>query len=275
MDAVRRVSAYLAAHADRPVTLATLGRVAAMSPHHLQRRFKALVGVSPRQFQAACRADRLRASLRRGDDVTTAIYAAGYGSPSRVYEGDAVQGMAPSAYRRHGAGMQLAYSIVASPFGRLLVATTDNGVCAVKLGESDQQLAGELRKEYAAASIREGEPARTEWVLAIVRHLRGELPALDLPIDVQATAFQWKVWRALQAIPYGETHGYADVARAIGRPRAARAVARACATNPVCVVVPCHRVVQSNGEPGGYRYGAERKRKLLSHEARSRGTKRA
>ena len=178
------------------------------------------------------------------------------------------QGMAPSVYRKGGAGMQVAYSTVASPFGRLLVATTANGVCAVKLGDSDEQLARDLRKEYAAADIREGEPARQEWVRAIVQHLRGELPALDLPIDVRATAFQWKVWRALQAIPYGETSGYADVARAIGRPRAARAVARACATNPVCVVVPCHRVVQSDGGLGGYRYGVERKKNLLAREAR-------
>ena len=268
MDAVRRVSAYLSAHADEPVTLATLGRVAAMSPHHLQRRFKAIVGVSPREYQAACRADRLRASLRRGNDVTTAIYEAGYGSPSRVYEGGASRGMSPSAYRRHGAGMQIAYSIVSSPFGRLLVGTTTNGVCAVKLGDSDAELASELREEYRAAEIREGEPARAEWVRAIVSHLDGELPALDLPIDVQATAFQWKVWRALQAIPYGETRPYAAVARSIGQPSAVRAVARACATNPVALVVPCHRVIQTDGGLGGYRWGTARKARLLEGEGR-------
>ena len=270
MDAVRRVSAYLSAHADEPVTLATLGHLASMSPHHLQRRFKAIVGVSPREFQAACRADRLRASLRRGSDVTTAIYEAGYGSPSRVYEGGAARGMSPSAYRRHGAGMQVAYSLVASPFGRLLVGTTTNGVCAVKLGDSDAELTRQLREEYRAAEIREGEPARAEWVRAIVRHLEGELPALDLPIDVQATAFQWKVWRALQAIPYGETRPYAEVARSIGQPRAVRAVARACATNPVALVVPCHRVVQTDGGLGGYRWGTTRKRRLLENEGRRR-----
>ena len=271
MEAVRRVSAYLAAHADEAVTLAKLGRVAAMSPHHLQRRFKALVGVSPREFQAACRADRLRASLRRGNDVTTAIYEAGYGSPSRVYEGGAARGVSPSAYRKHGAGMQIAYSIVPSPFGRLLVGTTANGVCAVKIGDSDEALAKALRDEYRAAEIREGEPARTEWVRAIVGHLKGELPVLRLPVDVQATAFQWRVWRALQAIPYGETRPYAEVARSIGEPRAVRAVARACATNPVAIVVPCHRVVQTGGGLGGYRWGVERKKRLLAQErARAR-----
>ena len=273
MEAVRRVSAYLAAHADEPVTLAKLGRVASLSPHHLQRRFKALVGVSPREFQAACRADRLRASLRKGRDVTTAIYEAGYGSPSRVYEGGAARGMSPSAYRKHGAGMQIAYSIVPSPFGRLLVGTTTNGVCAVKLGESDEQLAQSLREEYRAAEIREGERARAEWVRAIVDHLKGQAPALDLPIDVQATAFQWKVWRSLQAIPYGETRAYAEVARSIGQPKAVRAVARACATNPVAVVVPCHRVVQTDGGLGGYRWGVARKKKLLALEQEGGGRK--
>jgi AraC family transcriptional regulator of adaptative response/methylated-DNA-[protein]-cysteine methyltransferase len=266
MEAVRRVSAYLSAHADQSITLATLGRLASMSPHYLQRRFKAIVGVSPREFQAACRADRLRASLRRGSDVTTAIYEAGYGSPSRVYESGAARGMSPSAYRRHGAGMQIAYSIVPSPFGRLLVGTTANGVCAVKLGDTDATLAQALRDEYHAADIREGEPARADWVRAIVAHLEGEMPALDLPIDVQATAFQWKVWRALQTIPYGQTRAYADVARSIGQPRAVRAVARACATNPVALVVPCHRVVQTGGGLGGYRWGVRRKAKLLEKE---------
>lgn len=275
MDAVRRVSAYLTAHADEAVTLAKLGQVAAMSPHHLQRRFKAIVGISPREFQAACREDRLRASLRRGADVTTAIYEAGYGSPSRVYESGAARGIGPSAYRRHGAGMQIAYSIVPCPFGRLLVATTAHGVCAVKLGDSDADLAAALREEYHAAEIREGEPARAEWVRAIVAHLDGELPSLDLPIDVRATAFQWKVWRALQAIPYGQTRPYAEVARSIGQPRAVRAVARACATNPVALVVPCHRVVQTDGGLGGYRWGAERKARLLRSEAERGGKRRA
>jgi len=268
MDAVRRVSAFLAAHADESITLARLGRFAAMSPHHLQRRFKALVGVSPREYQAACRATRLKAKLRSGADVTTAIYEAGYGSPSRVYESAALAGMTPSAYRRGGAGMHLAYSIVPSPFGRLLVATTAAGVCSVKLGDSDDQLVYDLKQEYRAAVIEHGGQARAEWVRAILQHLKGELPALDLPIDVRATAFQWKVWRALQSIPYGETRPYGEVARRIGQPRAARAVARACATNPVCLVVPCHRVVPQDGRVGGYRWGAERKRKLIEKERR-------
>lgn len=269
VEAVRRASAYLATHADETVTLGHLARVAAMSPHHLQRRFKAIVGLSPREYQAAMRADRLRASLRKGRDVTTAIYEAGYGSPSRVYEAAPTgKGMSLSSYRRGGAGMRIEYSTIASAIGQVLVAATEYGVCAVKIGANDASLVGDLRREYPAADIHPSKTPRHEWVKAIAQHLRGDSPSLDLPIDVQATAFQWKVWRALQRIPYGETRAYADVARSIGAPKAVRAVARACATNPVCLVVPCHRVVQSNGGLGGYRWGADRKERLLTAEKR-------
>lgn len=269
IEAVRRVSAYLAAHADETVTLGHLARVASMSPHHLQRRFKALVGVSPREYQAAMRAHRLRASLHRGIDVTSAIYDAGYGSPSRVYEAAPTgKGMSLSNYRRHGAGMRIAYSIVGSPIGRVLVAATEHGVCAVKIGDSEAPLVRELKREYAAAEIVAEEEPRREWVTAIADHLRGQQPSLDLPIDVTATAFQWKVWRALQRIPAGETRAYAAVARSIGKPRAVRAVANACANNPVAIVVPCHRVVPSAGGAGDYRWGKTRKEALLSRERR-------
>ncbi len=274
IDAVRRVSAYLAAHADESVTLANLARVASMSPHHLQRRFKALVGLSPREYQAAVRADRLKASLRHGRDVTSAIYDAGYGSPSRVYEASPTgKGMTPSTYRRHGAGMRIGYSIVPTAIGRVLVAATEHGVCSVKIGDSDTTLVRQLREEYSAAEIAADATPRSEWVKAIADHLRGDRPSLDLPIDVTATAFQWRVWRALQEIPAGETRAYADVARRIGRPRAVRAVANACANNPVCLVVPCHRVVPSTGGTGQYRWGAARKAALLDAEKR-RATRR-
>ncbi len=266
VEAVRRVSAFLSTHADQSVTLDHLSKVAAMSPHHLQRRFKAIVGLSPREYQAAVRADRLRSSLRDGRDVTTAIYEAGYGSPSRVYESPATGGMSPSNYRRGGAGMRIGFSIVTSPLGDVLIAATEHGVCAVRLGDSGVKLERELRGEYPAADIRAQEEPRADWVKAIVQLLRGHAPSIDLPVDVRATAFQWRVWRALQQIPIGETRAYADVARAIGKPSAARAVARACATNPVALVVPCHRVVQSNGGLGGYRWGIRRKRALLDAE---------
>lgn len=269
IEAVQRASAYLATHADQTVTLGHLARVAAMSPHHLQRRFKAIVGLSPREFQAAVRAGRLRTSLRDGRDVTTAIYEAGYGSPSRVYEAAPTgKGMSLSRYRRGGAGMQIGYSTIASPVGQVLVAATENGVCAVKIGASDAGLAADLRREYPAADVRANQKPRAEWIAAIAQHLRGGDASLDLPIDVRATAFQWKVWRALQRIPYGETRAYAEVARSIGKPKAVRAVARACATNPVALVVPCHRVVPGAGGTGGYRWGKARKAALLGREKR-------
>jgi AraC family transcriptional regulator of adaptative response/methylated-DNA-[protein]-cysteine methyltransferase len=267
IDAVRRASAYLALHADRTVTLDHLARVASMSPYHLQRRFKAIVGLSPREFQSAVRAGRLRTSLRDGRDVTTAIHEAGYGSPSRVYEAAPTgKGMSLSNYRRGGAGMRICYSTMASAVGLVLVAATANGVCSVKIGSSETALANDLRREYPAAEIEADQKPRSEWTKAVAKHLRGDTPSLDLPIDVRATAFQWKVWRALQRIPYGQTRAYAEVARSIGRPAAARAVARACATNPVCLVVPCHRVVPTNGGAGGYRWGTARKKQLLEAE---------
>lgn len=269
IDAVRRASAYLAMHADQTVTLDHLARVASMSPHHLQRRFKAIVGLSPREFQSAVRAGKLRTSLRDGRDVTTAIYEAGYGSPSRVYEAAPTgTGMSLSNYRRGGAGMRIEYSTIPSAVGLVLVAATENGVCSVKIGHSETALAGELRREYPAAQVEAARKPRSEWTKAIARHLRGDTPSLDLPIDVRATAFQWKVWRALQRIPYGETRAYAEVARSIGKPKGARAVARACATNPVALVIPCHRVVPAAGGMGGYRWGSGCKERLLSAEQR-------
>jgi AraC family transcriptional regulator of adaptative response/methylated-DNA-[protein]-cysteine methyltransferase len=269
IEAVRRASAYLASHADESVTLANLARVASLSPHHLQRRFKAIVGVSPREYQAALRAGRLRSSLRNGRDVTTAIYEAGYGSPSRVYEAPPTgRGMSPSSYKRGGGGMRIGYSVVPVPLGQVLVAATEHGVCSVKLGDQPAALERDLRREYPAAEIHRHDQPRSSWVATIVEHLKGNEASLDLPIDVQATAFQWKVWRALQRIPAGETRAYAEVARAIGKPKAVRAVARACATNPVALVVPCHRVVQTGGGLGGYRWGIDRKERLLAGEKR-------
>src|SRR6478736_2186448 len=268
IDAVRRASLYLASHADQTVTLSRLARVASISPHHLQRRFKAIVGLSPREFQSAVRAGKLKTSLRDGRDVTTAIYEAGYGSPSRVYEAAPTGKMSLSKYRRGGAGMTIAYSMIESPVGQVLVAATNEGVCSVKIGDSESSLVKQLRGEYPAAAIAMSRKSNSEWVKAIAKHLRGDSPALDLPIDVQATAFQWKVWRALQQIPYGETRAYAAVAKSIGKPKAVRAVASACARNPVAIIVPCHRVVPAAGGTGKYRWGAERKAKLLEREGR-------
>jgi AraC family transcriptional regulator of adaptative response/methylated-DNA-[protein]-cysteine methyltransferase len=265
---VRRACRYIEAAADGPLTLAALGDHLGLSPAHAQRVFKRLMGISPRQYQAATRLDRLKARLRAGDAVTGALYEAGYGSSSRLYEqAPAHLGMTPATYGRGGAGMAIRYTVVDCPLGRLLVAATARGICAVYLGDADAALIAALGKEYPAATVRaEDAPGLGTWVAAIVRHLRGDQPALDLPLDVQATAFQWRVWEALRAIPYGSTRAYSAIAASLGDPQATRAVARACATNPVSIVIPCHRAVGKDGTLTGYRWGLSRKQALLAAE---------
>jgi AraC family transcriptional regulator of adaptative response/methylated-DNA-[protein]-cysteine methyltransferase len=208
--------------------------------------------------------------LRGAGDVTTAMVDAGYGSSRGFYERAVPKlGMAPSVYRRGGAGTTIRFTIVDSPnraLGRLLVAATDRGVCSVAMAASDGDLVQLLAREYPAATIVSDPGALAAWTRAIVAHLAGRQPRLELPLSVQATAFQWRVWQALTDIPYGETRTYADIAAAIGRPKAVRAVARACASNPVALAIPCHRVVPAAGGVGGYRWGAERKRSLLEQE---------
>ncbi len=196
-----------------------------------------------------------------------AMYEAGYGSSSRLYERASSQlGMTPATYQRGGRDMHLGYTVVASPLGRLLLAGTERGVSAVYLGDADGPLEAALAKEYPAARISRDDGGLKPWADAVVGHLAGGQPHLDLPLDVQATAFQWRVWQELRAIPYGSTRTYSEIAAALGQPTAARAVARACATNPVSVVVPCHRVVREDGNLGGYRWGLDRKKKLLAQE---------
>ena len=268
-DAIDRASRYLTEHFDEPVPLATLSRVAGLSTAHLHREFKRTLGVSPREYQAACRADRFRKELQAGRAVTTAMYDAGYGSPSRIYESAPTgRGMPPAAYRRGGAGADVGFTTVRCPLGWLLVAATDRGVCAVKLGDSREALEADLRREFSSSVITPNHWVRPEWVTALVDRLRGTGHDVSLPLDVRGTAFQWRVWRALQQIPAGETRSYSDIAQVLGRPSAVRAVANACARNPVCLVVPCHRVVAKNGGLGGYRWGARRKERLLASETR-------
>jgi AraC family transcriptional regulator, regulatory protein of adaptative response / methylated-DNA-[protein]-cysteine methyltransferase len=267
LDQVRRACAWIQKHAEEPITLAMIASAVETSPFHLQRIFTRFVGISPRAYQEAVRAGRFRKGLRHGTDVSGAVYDAGYGSISRVYERRPTgRGMTPAVYRRGGKGMAMTYTIVDSPVGRLMVAGTQKGVCAVKLGDRDDRLEDDLRREYPEATIEKDQSKMGGWVAKLLRHLDGSRPHLDLPIDVQATAFQWKVWRHLQEIPYGETRAYSDVARAIGKPDSVRAVARACATNPVCLVVPCHRVVGKNGSLTGYRWGVGCKKQLLDRE---------
>jgi AraC family transcriptional regulator of adaptative response/methylated-DNA-[protein]-cysteine methyltransferase len=265
------------AHGDASgagLTLRTLSSTAGMSAHQLERAFRSVMGISPRQYADARRMRRLKSRLRKGDDVTTALYDAGFGSSSRLYERAPAQlGMTPATYRQGGAGMEIHYTIVASPLGRLLVGATNRGISALYLGKDDGPLESSLRKEYPRAEIQRDRNGLEGWVGKILEHLRGREPNLDLPTDVQATAFQRRVWEELRKIPYGTTRTYSQVARAIGKPKAIRAVARACATNPVSVVVPCHRVVREDGNLAGYRWGLERKLALLEHESAGRGEK--
>ena len=271
IEKVRRACVYLANIEGHP-SLATLASRLGGSPYHLQRNFKRLVGVTPREYADACRLGKVKRQLRRGVDVTGAMFDAGYGSSSRFYERAVPKlGMAPSEYRRGAAGITIRFAIVESPnraLGRLLVAATSRGVCSVAMAASDGALMERLAREYPAATVVNDAGALGKWTRAILAHLAGRQPRLDLPLDIQATAFQWQVWQALAAIPYGETRTYRDVAAAIGRPQAVRAVARACASNPVALAIPCHRVVPAAGGEGGYRWGAERKKALLATERR-------
>ena len=269
--ACRYIDGRLEGDGDTVVTLAELGRHCAMSPWHLQRLFKRIMGVSPRQYADARRLDRFRTGLQQGNGVASATYEAGFGSSSRVYEraGPAL-GMTPAAYAKGGRGAVIGYAITNSPLGRLLVAATPRGVCFVALGERDGTLVDKLRREYpAAAAIARAAAALGQAVRAILDMLDGAAPHAGLPLDIQATAFQRRVWEELQRIPAGETRSYSEIAAALGQPAAQRAVGRACATNPVPILIPCHRAVRQDGGLGGYRWGVARKRRLLDREGDS------
>lgn len=263
---VRVCRAIESATNGRP-TLRALGRVAGKSSFGLQRTFTRIVGVSPQKYAEAFRMSRMRALLRKGESITGALYGAGYGSPSRVYgrSADAL-GMTPGEYQGRGAAVTIDYTTLGTSLGWLLVAATDRGVCAVRLGDSGTRLIAELRAEFDAADIRPDGRRLDTYAEALRKHIDQHQPTPDLPLDVRATAFQASVWQVLRKIPYGETRSYAEVAQAIGKPRSVRAVARACATNPAALLIPCHRVVGASGNLSGYRWGLERKQQLLDGE---------
>lgn len=266
-ELVEKICRYLEGHLDEAVTLAGLGRQLHLSPFHLQRTFKAATGITPRAYADFCRLASFKGGLREGRSVTTALYDAGYGSSSRLYERAASQlGMTPSAYRRGGAGLKIRYDILDTPAGMLLVGATSKGVCAIQFGGSAKKLEESVREEFPAADLQRDPEFLSPWASQLREHLEGRLQKLDVPLDIQATAFQRRVWEYLQSIPYGSTQSYGEIARRIKKPRAARAVARACASNPVAVVIPCHRVVRGDGATGGYRWGEDRKQKLLQME---------
>lgn len=266
---VQQVCSYIEAHLDEALTLQRLSEEIHMSQYHLQRVFKQKMGITPRQYVDACRVKQFKTLLRSGAPVTGALYDVGFSSSSRLYERVPDQlGMAPTTYRRGGSGMHITYTLVDSPSGRLLVGATERGICAVYLGDSDEELVEMLTHEYPGAEIRPGERDLAQWVEVLLNYLEGreESPHLDLPLDIQATAFQWRVWQALQAIPYGQTRSYGEIAQELGDSRKARAVANACASNSVALLIPCHRVVRGDGVTGGYRWGSARKQRLLALE---------
>jgi AraC family transcriptional regulator of adaptative response/methylated-DNA-[protein]-cysteine methyltransferase len=262
---------YLDEHCDERPDLATLAAYAGLSRFHLQRTFKAAVGLTPRQYLEARRVGKLKKELRQAKDVTVAVYQAGFGSSSRVYErADTRLGMTPRQYRQGGAGIAITYATVESPVGLVMMGATDRGLCFVQFGETEPQLLDALRREYPSATV---EPMRhpvpagfRRWMAALTAYLVGTSPALDLPLDIRATVFQMRVWDYLRSIPYGHVQSYGEVAAGIGKPSAVRAVARACAANRVALVIPCHRVIRGTGGAGGYRWGLERKQALLDRE---------
>ncbi len=268
---IRAACEYVEAHIDESLPLRVLAGVAGMSSFHFLRSFKAAVGVTPKRYVDEVRLKRFKTGLKNSQGVAAAVYDAGYGSASRVYErADTRLGMTPAQYRRGGEGVKISHATVATPVGLMMVAATDRGLCFVQFGDNAQALLRQLCREYSNADItpieNADDPHLAAWVEALSKHLEIGGPHLDLPVDVRATAFQMRVWAYLQSIPAGQVQSYGEVAQAIGRPGAARAVARACASNLCAIVIPCHRVIRGTGQLGGYKWGLDRKRALIDRE---------
>ena len=271
IELVRRICHAIDEHDEEPQTLKTLSEQTGISAHHLQRTFKEVMGVTPRHYAESKRLNQFKSQVKTGASVTDAMYAAGYGSSRGLYEQSSARlGMTPATYGRGGKGMRIIYTTAACKLGLLLVAATKRGVCSVALGNSDAQLVSALFAEYPNASIDSKDtslsPSLNLWLHDVLEHLEGKTPRLDLPIDLQATAFQLRVWEELRRIPFGTTRSYQEIAEAIGKPKAVRAVARACASNHAALVIPCHRVIRGDKSLGGYRWGLERKAKILELE---------
>jgi AraC family transcriptional regulator, regulatory protein of adaptative response / methylated-DNA-[protein]-cysteine methyltransferase len=266
-NGAKAICRFIEQHLDEPLTLERLGKEFRQSPFHLQRRFKAALGITPREYADSCRMRMLKRNLQAGDSVTRAMYDAGYGSSSRLYERTASQlGMTPDKYRRGAIAAAIRYTCADSPLGRMLIAATERGICAIQFARSDGELIEGLKREFPFATRKSDQAGLQSWVDSLLKHMRGKALDSSLPLDIRATAFQRRVWTYLQSIPFGATRSYSQVAQAIGQPSACRAVARSCATNPVAVAIPCHRVVREDGSMGGYRWGIERKKALLEME---------
>ena len=264
---VKEVCRYIEHHLDEPVTLERLGKVFGQSPFHLQKTFKKALGITPRAYADSCRMGLLKRNLQAGRSVTHALYDAGYSSSSRLYEKTASQlGMTPDKYRRGAIAATIRYTCTDSPLGRMLVAATEKGICAIQFGDQDDELTEGLKREFPFAMRKRDDASMRSWTEAVLEQISGHNPNRSLPLDIRATAFQRRVWDHLQSLPFGTTQSYGEVAKAIGQPSAARAVARACASNRIAVAIPCHRVVREDGDMGGYRWGVERKKALLRME---------
>jgi AraC family transcriptional regulator, regulatory protein of adaptative response / methylated-DNA-[protein]-cysteine methyltransferase len=256
-------------HIEDRLTLGRLAKEFRRSPFHLQRTFKSVLGVSPKAYVDACRLRQVKQQLQSGHSVTDSLYAAGYGSSSRLYERTSAQlGMTPDKYRRGAIAATVRYTIANSPLGRMLIAATDKGICAISFGDSDQQLQQGLMREFPFATRRRDDEKLAQWSEHISGLIQGHETDMSLPLDIRATAFQRLVWEALQQVPRGQTSSYSALAKKIGMPQASRAVARACATNRIAIAIPCHRIVRQDGALGGYRWGVTRKEQLLALERR-------
>jgi len=259
---------------EENISLEFLGGKAGISPHHLQRTFKSILGITPKQYATALKIRSFKEQVQKGEDVTSAMYEAGFGSSRALYENAADNlGMTPAAYKSKGKGMKISYTVVDCDLGKMLVAKTERGICSVTFGDREKELVEALETEFSAAEIEADKSGLAKYVETILQLLEGRETRFALPLDVQATAFQLQVWETLRKIPYGDTRSYKQVAELIGQPKAVRAVARACATNPTALVTPCHRVVRENGDLSGYRWGIERKRQILAKEAKEAGKK--
>ncbi len=264
---ITRVCRFIDDIIEEGPKLERLAEVAGVSPFHLQRSFKRELGISPRQYAELKRFLRFKNRLQQGRDVTTAMYEAGFSGPSRLYErSTAAMGMTPSTYRAGAPGQRIRYTLADSELGRVIIAATEKGVCAVRIGDSDGKLESDLRSEFSKAELMRDDRELAAYVREIINAAEGKGTSDAIPLDIRHTVFQWKVWQELQQIRVGETRSYQQVATAIGEPRAVRAVANACASNPVALVIPCHRVVRSDGADGGYRWGLKRKQQLLKKE---------
>jgi AraC family transcriptional regulator of adaptative response/methylated-DNA-[protein]-cysteine methyltransferase len=254
--------------AEEAPKLAALAASVGLSPHHFHRVFKAITGVTPKAYAVQTRARRAADMLRTAETVTEAIYDSGFNSSSRFYEGASARlGMTPGAVRRGGAGARIRFAVWQASLGAVLVAATDKGVCAILLGDDPEPLVRDLQDRFPRAELEGGDAEFERMVAQVVGLVEAPGQRLDLPLDIRGTAFQQRVWAALSAIPPGKTATYREIARAIGQPTAVRAVAQACGANPLAIAIPCHRVVRADGDLSGYRWGVERKRKLIDREA--------